>query len=265
MAEPTRSRTYTYLAEYYDLFFGSFDGARDAARQAVVGPILPQVRSACDLACGSGTTAVTFARAGIQTIAVDLAPGMCRLVRRKARSAGVAVRVIRADMREFRLPRQVDLVTCEADAINHVERKEDLAAVVRSVARALRPGGWFYFDVTHRAGFENAWTGTWWAEKPGVVMVMRNGNDARHDRAWSDVEWFVREAGGTWRRRRARVQEVCWSAREVRSILRGAGFDRVLARDASPYYRNPVITPGCRSLFLARRTRPSGPHVSRRR
>lgn len=253
MISGTRNRPYKYLAEFYDRIFGPLDDQRDAARQAVVSPILPQVRSACDLGCGPGTTAVKLAKDGIRTIAVDLSPGMCRLVREKAQREGVVVRVLRADMRSFRLAERVDLITCEGDAINHVERKADLTAVARSVARALRPGGWFYFDVNNRAGFNSYWKGTWWYEKAGLVMVMRNGNDACNDRAWSDIEWFIRGAWGSWQRRRERVQEVCWSAKEIRSTLRKAGFGRVRAWDASPYFKNPLMTPGCRTLYLARK------------
>lgn len=253
MISRTRNRPYKWMAKYYDLMFGPFGGVADAARQAVVGPILPRVRSACDLACGSGTAAVKLATMGIRTIAVDLSPGMCRLARQKALRAGVSIRVLRADMRSFRLPERVDLITCEDDAINHVNHKADLAAVAKCAARALRPGGWFYFDVNNRAGFRRYWTGIWWNEKPGVVMVMRNGNDARKDRAWVDVEWFIREGRGIWRRRHEHVEEVCWSAKEIRGVLEKAGFDRVRTRDAAPFFKSPLITRGCRTLYLARK------------
>ncbi len=250
----TRNRPYKYLAEYYDrVFTPGVSGIQEATRRAVMGSILPQVQSACDLACGSGTTAVSLEKMGIRMFAVDNSPGMCRLARRKARRAGVALRVLQADMRSFRLPERVDLVLCEGDAINHLDRKAELKRVARSVARALRPGGWFYFDVNNRAGFKSYWKDTWWNEKPGVVMVMRNGNDACNDRAWCDVEWFIRVAGRNWQRWREHVQEVCWSASEIRATLKDAGFGRVRATDASPYFRNPLITPGCRTLYLARK------------
>jgi hypothetical protein len=107
--------------------------------------------------------------------------------------------------------------------------------------------------ANNRAGFERYWKDTWWTEKPGVVMVMRNGIDARHDRAWCDVEWFIRSGRGNWRRRRERVEEVCWSAGEVSAIFKHAEFVSVRAWDASPYFKNPLITPGCRTLYLAQR------------
>ena len=63
----------------------------EEARQAVMGSILSRVQSACDLACGTGTSAVSLAKSGIRTIAVDNSPGMCRLARERARRAGVVV------------------------------------------------------------------------------------------------------------------------------------------------------------------------------
>jgi len=225
------------------------------ARARVLGGILPHVEAACDLACGTGTTALIFARKGIRTFAVDLSPAMCRLAREKADSARLDIRVIRADMRSFQLPEPVDLVTCECDALNHVPSKADLRRVATAVSRALRPGGYFFFDVNNSKGFERYWSGTHWMEKPSVVLLMRNGHSRRADRAWSDVEWFIRD-GNCWRRRHERVEEVCWSSEEIQSALKRAGFDRVRAWDAAPFFKNnPMIVRGCRTIYLARKSR----------
>src|SRR5208283_2182870 len=112
-------RPYRWLAQYYDEIFSSFRFPIDAARERVLGRILPQVETAC---------------------ALDLSPLMCRLAREKAGRARLPVRVFRADMRHFRLPQSVDLVTCEYDALNHVPRRADLRFVAKAVQRALRPG-----------------------------------------------------------------------------------------------------------------------------
>ncbi|MDE3164262.1 MAG: methyltransferase domain-containing protein [Acidobacteriota bacterium] len=253
MARTSLNSPYRWLARYYDRFFSAFRSPMDAARTQLLGTILPHVSSACDLACGTGTTALSMARAGLRMSAVDLSPDMCRLTREKFRGARLPVRVIRADMRSFRLPRPVDLVTCECDALNHVPRKSGLVAVAKAVARALNPGGWFFFDVNNRAGFASYWRLTAFFEQPGAALIMRNGQDATHDHAWCDVEWFFRE-GALWRRRRERIDEVCWSAAEIRRALRAAGFDRIRAWDAAPFFpAGSLITPGCRSIYLARK------------
>jgi SAM-dependent methyltransferase len=245
-------KPYRWLAEYYDDLFASMRSPLDAARGHALQRILPRVKTACDLACGTGITAIKLASAGIRTYAVDRSPGMCRAVREKARRTGLPIRVIQADMRAFRLPEPVDLITCEFDALNHVPRKADLGAVARRAARALRPGGHFFFDVNNALGFANYWSGDVWMEKPGVVAVMRNRHNSRATRAWSDVEWFVRE-GGLWRRHREHIEEVCWTSSEIHRAFEAAGFDRLRAWDEAPFFADSRVGPGCRTAYLARR------------
>lgn len=254
MPRTSTNQPYRWLAQYYDQLFSSSRSPVDAARQHVLGRILPRTKSACDLACGTGTTALALARQGIKMFAVDLSPLMCRLARQKAHRAGLPLRVLCADMRRFRLPEPVDLMMCEYDALNHVPRKADLKMVAKAVAAALRPGGYFFFDVNNRLGFERYWSGTLWTEQPGVVMVMRNGHDPRRDRAWSDIEWFIRE-GSLWRRRHERVEEVCWSPDEICRTLQEAGFEWLCAWDAAPFFKgNPLVRPGCKTAYLARKS-----------
>jgi SAM-dependent methyltransferase len=248
-----RVRPYRLLARHYDDIFAPFRAPVDVARHRILKPLLPGVERACDLCCGTGGTALEFAGRGIATFAVDLSPDMCRLTREKARAAGVSIRVLRSDMRDFRLPQPVDLITCEADAINHVPRRSDLGKVVGAVARALRPGGHFYFDVNNLLGFERYWTGIIWIERPDVVLVMRNGNNLRTSKAWSDVEWFVRERR-QWSRYQERVEEVCWTPEEIRRALRANGFEAISDWDQGPFFkRDAAVTAGCRTVYLARK------------
>lgn len=243
---------YQWLAEFYDELFEPTRSPLKTARHKLLKTILPQVKSACDLACGTGETAFELARKGIETFAVDLSPTMCRLTSEKASREGLAVQVIPGDMRNFRLPREVDLVTCESDALNHVGMRSDLSRVANAVARALKPGGWFLFDVNNTRGFKRYWTGNVWVEKPGVLVVMRNGHSKDAQRAWSDLEWFVQE-GQCWKRHRERVEEVCWTRVEIERALRKAGFESLEAWDAAPYFKNEMVTRGCHTFYLARR------------
>lgn len=244
--------SYKLLAVYYDRMFEPVRRPMGRARRQVLGEILKRTSAACDLACGTGTTAVELARRGIRMYGVDASPQMCRLARRKAREAGVRVRVLHADMRSFRLPEPVDLVTCEFDAVNHLPRKADLDRVVRTVARALRPGGWFFFDVNNRQAFEKVWTGTWRHEMPGVVLVIDGGYDRRRQKGWSNAEWFIRK-GKSWQRTLERVEEVAWTAAEIRQSLRGAGFSTIRAWDQVPFVREWKLAPGYRTVYLARK------------
>jgi SAM-dependent methyltransferase len=243
---------YKLLAIYYDRLLGPVRAPMSRVRQQVLGDILTRASAACDLACGTGTTAVELARSGIRVYAVDASLEMCRLARKKSREAGAGVRVLHGDMRSFRLPEPVDLVTCEFDAVNHLQRKADLNRVARAVARALAPGGWFFFDVNNRTAFEKVWTGTWRHELPGVVLVMHGGYDRRRQKGWSNADWFIRK-GNCWRRTIERVEEVAWTATEIRQSLRGAGFNTIRSWDQSPLVPEWNLAPGYRTVYLARK------------
>lgn len=246
-------RPYRWLAEYYDLLFGMYENGFDPAREAILGPVLRSIETACDLACGTGRTMLLFWRQGIRAEGVDLSPTMCRLARAKLRKEGFPAQVRCADMRRFRLARRVDLVTCEYDALNHVPEKSDLRRVARNVAQALKPDGWFFFDVNTRLAFENNWSHTWMVEKPGVVMVMHGDYAPGEDRAWTNVDWFLRDKTNRWRRHREYVEEVCWSDREIRTALKEAGFASVRAVDAAPFFQSPFFQRGYRTFYLARK------------
>jgi SAM-dependent methyltransferase len=250
-------KPYRWLAQYYDEIFAPFRSPMDAARERLLSRILPHVQTACDLACGTGDTALTLARRGIATCAVDLSPVMCRLARQKARQACLPLRVLQADMRTFSLSEPVDLITCEYDALNHLPRHADLPRAARAVARALRPGGYFFADVNNAPGFRRYWTGAVWFETPDVAMVMRNGHSPQADRAWSDLEWFVRQ-GTLWRRHRERIEEVCWDDAAFRRTFQQAGFDQVRAWDGAPFFKgSSLVRPGCRTIYLARKASPA--------
>jgi SAM-dependent methyltransferase len=252
ISEMQPATEYRLLARYYDRLFNPARGPFCAVRERILRPIMARVSSACDLGCGTGDTALSFAARGIRTFAVDLSAGMCHATREKVRRAGASVRVIHADMRNFVLPAAVDLVTCECDAVNHVPRRRDLRAVAHAVSAALRPGGYFFFDVNNAAGFKAYWRGNFWIEQPGIVAVMRSGNGS--GRAWSDVEIFVRE-GSLWRRRSEHVDEVCWTSEEIEGALHAAGFDDVRSWDAAPLLKSGSrIGPGCRTFYLARKS-----------
>jgi SAM-dependent methyltransferase len=246
-------RPYKLLAEHYDQLFGFARSWGEFARTNLLANVFPKIGSACDLACGTGTAALEIARRGLKVYAVDLSPTMCRLARRKARAAGLPLQVIQADMRNFRLPEKVGLVICEFDAINHIPRRKDLVAVTRAVARALQPGGHFYFDVNTRLSFEKIWPLTWWLEKPGVVLVMRGGYDKPSGKAFANAEWFIRE-GNLWRRHHEYVEQVCWTADEIRDALHAAGFRSIRQWDAAPFFKDdPFVRPGYRTFYLARK------------
>lgn len=253
MSEP-RVGPYRQLAEYYDRVFAFGRAWGVGARAHFLDKLLPRVTTICDIAAGTGTTALEYARRGFRVYTVDLSPSMCRQTRLKARAAGLKLHVQRADMRDFALPEPVDLILCEYDAINHVPEREDLTRVARCVSIALKPGGHFFFDANTSQSFREVWPQTWKLEHKDVVAILSGGTNDAANWAYSDVDWFMRE-GKLWRRARERVEEVCWTQTEIRATFLGAGFNRIVSTDAARFCPHGIIKPGHRTVYLARKAR----------
>jgi SAM-dependent methyltransferase len=248
--------TYESHGLYYDQLFPTLPRSWRQARMRLVRKALPNLRSVCELGCGTGRTAIEFARQGARVYGVDLSASMLKTARKKIRKAGLNVRLIQADMRTFRLPEPVDLISSEWGVVNHLPHRSDLLKVTKTIARGLRPGGYLLFDVNHRAVFEDVWVDPDLKETSNIFWLQRVGWDHRRLKGWQKMTWFVRQRSGLWKRFDEAGEEVEWSLGEIRRTLRKAGFDQIRALDYMALVsksRPPARVRGYKTLFFARK------------
>jgi SAM-dependent methyltransferase len=257
-----RSPSYEAIGQFYDSLWTENPRAWTTARSQMLEPILSHVRQVCELGCGTGISAIEFARRGLKVFALDYSREMCRVTREKALAEDLDVQVGRADMRSFRIPGQVDLVTSEWGVINHLQRRADLVQTFRAVARALRPGGYFYFDLHQRKLYEGGWTQTLMGD--GVIAgagteffaAQHGGYDRTSGKGWTEITIFARRPGGLWERRRERVEEIHWPHGEIVRDLRRAGFQLLRVSDFTDINSAPSpkkVHEGLRTMYLARK------------
>ena len=101
------------------------------------------VRTALDLACGTGVLCRILKAAGIESRGMDFSAGMIDIAR--AESPDIPYDV--ADMTVYRPDAQFDLVTCTGDAVNHIPDLADVRKIFENVYAYLAPGGYFIFDL----------------------------------------------------------------------------------------------------------------------
>jgi tellurite methyltransferase len=92
-----------------------------------------------DVAAGAGRNAVFLARRGLRVDAVDIALAGLRIARNAARSEGLDLRAVQADLESFPLPH-----ACYDAAINvrYLQR-----SLFTGLQRAVKPGGLILFET----------------------------------------------------------------------------------------------------------------------
>ena len=87
------------------------------------------VRTALDLACGTGVLCRILKKAGIASRGMDFSEGMIAIARSESPDIPYDV----ADMTIYRPEMQFDLVTCTGDAVNHIPDLSDVGKIFQNV------------------------------------------------------------------------------------------------------------------------------------
>ena len=219
---------------------GFADLARGAAPFLVqeLARLCPRGGEIVDLGCGSGLLARALVDAGHDVTGVDLSPAMLAIARTHAARARF-VEASLYDVDAWARPGGVDAVLAVGEPLSYLEptsarapsrpRTPALAPFFRKVARALRPGGAFVFDVivsgapslTKRSFVE----GDGWAVL--VDTRERSSKDGRRARLTRDITTFTRASGARsheWTRGHERHEVRVLDVEDVKRDLARAGF-----------------------------------------
>lgn len=100
-----------------------------------------------DLGCGTAGHSVILARRGWKVHAIDRSPTMLKIARRKAREKGARINFHESDIRTFSLGEKADAAIAMFAVVSYLTTSEKLLQFFTNVARHLKPGASFIFDV----------------------------------------------------------------------------------------------------------------------
>lgn len=162
-------------ARYYDLAFAFKNVAEENQTlldlyRRICGR---EARSFLDIGAGPATNAIEMSGRGLQSGALDFSAEMVAYGQEKASRAGVALEYLQGDMREFTLPRPVDLAAIFMDSTSYLLTNDDVIGHLRAVARNLNEGGLYVLEMSHpRDVFAvGKSASTEWTQREGDVSV----------------------------------------------------------------------------------------------
>jgi ubiquinone/menaquinone biosynthesis C-methylase UbiE len=149
---------FSKTAQYYDLIYAFKDYAEEAGKiRALIQREHPRARRVLDVGCGTAEHARHLSSA-FDVDGIDLEPTFIEIARRKVPAGTFTV----ADMRQFDLGKQYDVVLCLFSSIGYLTQEQYVVDALRCFSRHLADGGvivvepWFTPDA-------------WQAGKPGLA------------------------------------------------------------------------------------------------
>ena len=180
-------------------------------------------RTAVDLACGTGSVALLLAEKGLKVTGVDMSEEMLTEACQKAQDMDNPPMFVLQKLEELRLPRAVDLATCALDSLDYITEPEKCRTAIKRVYKALNPGGIFIFDVNTPEKLRAMDDQIFLDEDDDVYCVWRGEFDDETNICSYGMDLFRRE-GQVWNRTFEEHREYAYSARQLVSYLKEAGF-----------------------------------------
>jgi SAM-dependent methyltransferase len=205
---------------------------------------LSSVHTVLDVCCGSGHLVRRLQSAGYDVTGVDSSEKMLALAESMAPTAHFHL----ADIRSLPWESEFDAAVALSDSLNHLMTQRDLLKALRSIYRAVSPGGRILFDLNLELKYVTSW------QKPFLIkgndlMVFCKGEYFGKSRLATFGITLFRRRDAHWQREDITFYQRFYPPDVVLRLLHQAGFQRCkfLNLDAIP--KKPRLFGG-KGLFM---------------
>lgn len=150
--------TYSVLADIYDIVMSDVDYETWADYlDEIILMHQPTARSILELACGTGTIALSLEELDCYKItATDGSPDMIRIAKKKAAEANSNIDFFAMNFLNLSFNKKFNVIYMVFDSINYLHTEREILQLHQQVKDALNPGGIFVYDFTTPRNSRNA-------------------------------------------------------------------------------------------------------------
>ncbi|MGQ0612780.1 MAG: class I SAM-dependent methyltransferase [Planctomycetaceae bacterium] len=187
-----------------------------------------------DMCCGQGRHALELARRGFRVTGVDRTKSYLEQARNAAAAEGLALDLVREDMRSFLRPRAFDLALNLWSSFGYFEDPLDDLRVARNLCEALAGGGVLVLEMMGKEVLARNFQERTWGEEEGGALHLE---ERRVAPGWERIESrWIRVDGG--QRQETTFTLRLYAGADLAALLSEAGFGKVAlfgGLDGSPY------------------------------
>lgn len=177
-----------------------------------------------DVPCGEGRLSRAMARRGYRPGGLDLNAGLLREAARAARVGKLEMELKRGDMRKIPWRGRFKGAFCWWGSFGYFDEAGNLA-FLKSVLRALKPGGRFLLDCHSAETLFPHFADRQWIEEAGTTALLENRYNAETARV--EMDWTFLKDGRRRTRRHSSIR--IYTLRELSELAWRAGFGDVYA------------------------------------
>ena len=145
-----------------------------------VEPYLKKDDSILDLACGTATFITMLKLKGYDVCGLDLSQTILEIASEKMKINHLDFPLYNMDMKDFKLNKKFDVITCFFDSINFLASLDDVKKMFNTVLNHLKPNGYFIFDILSKE-----------------LMTEYEHNQIREDYITFKLDWQTKKASPT--------------------------------------------------------------------
>lgn len=228
---------YDEFVDYYEAVFDKFG-------------IKPEL--VLDIGCGTGNITLPMARRGYDMIGVDLSEEMLGIAMEKAKVENKDILFLNQDMTEFELYGTVGAMVSALDSINYLTEEGQLESMLKLLHYYLDPGGIFIFDINTEYKFKNILDGQAFVyDQDDVYCVWNNDYDREEKLCYFDLNFFLKNPNGTYKRFDEYQQERSYSIDEIEKIIKNCNLELLGVYDNLSF--NPPKDNSERLFFVVKR------------
>jgi SAM-dependent methyltransferase len=213
------TQPYKIFSKVYDEVMNHIDFNEWA--NFILNSVIPfKIEKVLDLGCGTGSI-LRFFPDSIHKVGLDASIEMLNIAKSHDRKSNYVL----GNIQNFSIGKDFDLVICTHDTLNYLESLYDLEDHFQSVNSALKPGGYYFFDISSEYNLqENFHNRTFKEKHNGINIVWKNKYEAFKKQIISTLQFEFEENDSLQFHEEVHIQNF-FSNIDVMRIFKSKGFE----------------------------------------
>lgn len=138
------------------------------------------------------------------------------------------VQLLKQDMVDFNINKQVDSILCICDSINYITDENELLKVFKNVYNHMKKDGLFIFDINSYYKLSKViGNNTFIEDRENIYYTWQNDFNMDNDLAQFYLTFFVKTEDGKYMRFEEEHMERAYHVEKIASLLKKSGFIQI--------------------------------------